>query len=81
MESGETFYFQVMMQAHNRHSSMSFYLAAIATIDTVALTVGESVRFNSTLLLPQNCNETFIFHNTFLGDQEIVTITVNTILT
>ena len=36
-------YFQVMMQAHNRHNSMSFYLAAIATVDTVALTVGECI--------------------------------------
>ena len=38
------------MQAHNRHNSMSFYLAAIATIDTAALTVGESVYLHTTTI-------------------------------
>ena len=71
MEYGEMLYFQVMMQAHNRHNSMSFYLAAIATIDTAALTVGESVPFNFTSLLSQNYHET-LFSTTpciILGSQ------------
>ena len=35
--------FQVMIQAHNRHSSMSWYLAALAVTDTLILSLGLSL--------------------------------------
>ena len=37
--------FQVMVQPHNRHSSMSLYLATIAVIDTIVLSIGEQENY------------------------------------
>ena len=39
-ESEEIDFFQVMIQPHNRHSTMSLYLATIAVVDTVILALG-----------------------------------------
>ena len=39
------FYVQVMIQPHNRHSSMSWYLAALAVVDTIVLAIGNFIIF------------------------------------
>ena len=35
--------FQVMVQRHNRHKPMSLYLAVIAVVDTIVLSIGQSM--------------------------------------
>ena len=35
-------YFQVMVQRHNRHMSLSVYISALAVSDTVALILSKS---------------------------------------
>ena len=38
------FYFQVMVQRHNRHMSFSIYICVLAIADTVTLSIGEFLR-------------------------------------
>ena len=33
--------FQVMIQRHNRHMSISYYISALAVTDTIALLIGK----------------------------------------
>ena len=40
------FCFQVMIQAHNRHMSFSYYVAALAVSDTLSLLIGELTVFS-----------------------------------
>ena len=37
------YFLQVMVQPHNRHSSMSLYLATLAVVDTIVLIRGTEV--------------------------------------
>ena len=59
------FYSQVMVQPHNRHSTMSLYLATLAVSDTVSLIIGKVdilmlqgllAKKNSFYVLHSKCN-------------------------
>ena len=46
--------FQVMIQRHNRHMSISYYISVLAVTDTIALLIGkfEVITVTHTLIRP-----------------------------
>ena len=59
-----------MIQPHNRHSSMSLYLASIAVVDTIILSIGEYSHFvcfsDATLTSTKTKNEIPCYSSMFL---------------